>query len=393
MGYFTRNANDETYVINNFWAGPASLLDIFNPAAKEWIWKQYKARIEEGISGWWVDLAEPENHPVSMRHIIGTAEEVHNRYPNEWNRNLYDYFRKTYPNRRLFNLSRSGFAGMQAHATFPWSGDVTRSWEGLAIQPAIMLSQGLCGIGYMHSDLGGFTGGEMDGERYTRWLQFGTFVPIMRAHGAFIPSEPIFYDLETQRRVRDAISLRYQLFPYNYTLAWQNTTHGTPLARPLFYHYPQDPQFAQEDTAYLWGRDLLVCPVLRPSQTKKLLYLPEGTWTDFFSDTTYLGGKIHELAVEMDHIPLLVRQGAIIPMATPVKSLNHFNPDTLLFHYYPTATHPRSYSTLYLDDGQNPHAVEQEACWLWDIQGKCNKEVYKPQLSGFWKRVLTDTCL
>ncbi len=367
MGYFTRNSEGDTYVIENFWAGPASLLDIFNPAAKEWVWKQYKARIDEGVSGLWVDLTEPENHPVSMQHILGSAEEVHNRYPNEWNRNLFQYFRKNYPRKRLFNLSRAGFAGMQAHATFPWSGDISRSWDGLAIQPAIMLSQGLCGIGYMHSDLGGFTGGEMDQELYTRWLQFGTFVPVMRAHGAFIPSEPIFYSPETQHRVRDAISLRYQLFPYNYTLSWENTTHGSPLVRPLFYHYPNDPSLAQEDSAYLWGRDLLVCPILRQGQKEKLLYLPKEAWIDFRTDSLYSGGETHSIPLSLDQIPLFVRGGAILPMTTPHASLSGFHADTLIFHYYPVASRPASSATLYLDDGQDAASIQHESCSLWDI--------------------------
>ncbi|MFM7339748.1 MAG: TIM-barrel domain-containing protein, partial [Bacteroidota bacterium] len=147
------------------------------------------------------------------------------------------------PNDRLFNLIRSGGPGMQRYSAFPWSGDVQRSESGLAAQIPIMLSMSMSGVGYMHSDLGGFTGGPKNDRLYTRWMQFGAFTPIMRAHGEGVSPEPIFYADSVRNIVNYFIQLRMQFLPYNYTLAYQNTMHGIPLAKPICWNGPLTSEF------------------------------------------------------------------------------------------------------------------------------------------------------
>ena len=228
-----RTSTGAPYVLRGFWAGDAGLLDLSNPAAHAWLWPFYRARIQEGVAGWWSDLGEPETHPDDMQHLAGPARTVHNVFSNQWAELLQTSYRREFPDQRLFNLTRSGFAGMQRLGGLPWSGDVQRSWGGLQAQVPIMLGMGLSGVGYMHADAGGFTGGGQDNELYTRWLQFAAFTPLMRAHGEGVPTEPIYYPEPYKSIVRDYAHLRHRLLPYTYTLAWENSQTGQPLARPL----------------------------------------------------------------------------------------------------------------------------------------------------------------
>ncbi|MEQ8238511.1 MAG: glycoside hydrolase family 31 protein, partial [Cyclobacteriaceae bacterium] len=214
-----KNASGASATIPDFYFGEAGLLDIFKPEAKDWIWDKYKYIKSYGVDGLWVDLGEPEKHPDDMIHVNGKAHEVHGIYGHEWAKTLYQGYEKDFPNDRLFHMGRSGFAGTQRYGLIPWSGDVSRSWSGLQAQPAILMSMALSGLGYMHSDAGGFSMAERDEELYMRWLQFATFTPIFRPHAdAMIAPEPVFWSAEVQKIVKPYIDLRYSLLPYNYTL-------------------------------------------------------------------------------------------------------------------------------------------------------------------------------
>ena len=122
----------------------------------------YQQRALEGVEGWWCDLGEPENHHSEMRHFGGSARQIHNIYSLLWAEWLHTHYKQQYPNKRLFNLIRSGYSGMQRYSTFPWTGDIQRSWGGLQAQIPAMIHMGMSGVGYMHSDIGGFTGGGQD---------------------------------------------------------------------------------------------------------------------------------------------------------------------------------------------------------------------------------------
>ncbi|UOQ71942.1 TIM-barrel domain-containing protein [Hymenobacter cellulosilyticus] len=229
-----RDAAGKPYTVQSFWAGPATLLDMFRPAARQWLWQQYDRLKQDGVGGWWSDLGEPENQPADMFYNPGPTRKIHNAYGQAWASILQDGYIQHYPQERLFNLARSGWAGMQRNSVFPWSGDVSRSWSGLQAQVPIMLSMGMGGVGYMHSDAGGFAGSNTDSELYTRWLQMASFGPIMRPHGVVAP-EPYWYPEPYRSIVRRYAHLRYELLPYLYTLAWENSETGTPLARPMNY--------------------------------------------------------------------------------------------------------------------------------------------------------------
>ncbi|GAO29479.1 alpha-glucosidase [Geofilum rubicundum JCM 15548] len=130
-GFFGTDSLGQPYVIKDFWFGPASLLDVFNPRAGEWFWQKYQPLIEQGIAGWWSDLGEPEKHPGGIFYQKGRADQIHNVYGHYWSKMLSDNYQKHYPKKRLFNLTRAGYAGSQRYSVFPWSGTVKRSWSGL----------------------------------------------------------------------------------------------------------------------------------------------------------------------------------------------------------------------------------------------------------------------
>ena len=356
-GLLARTSTGAPYVLGNFWAGSAGLLDLTNPAAQAWLWPWYKARTRQGAGGWWSDLGEPETHPDDMRHYAGaTARQVHNGFANQWATVLQNGYAQDFPQQRLFNLGRSGFAGMQRLGITPWSGDVQRSWSGLQAQVPVMLGMGLSGEGYMHADAGGFTGGGQDNELYTRWLQYAAFTPIMRAHGEGVPTEPVNYPQPYQGIVRDYARLRQRLLPYTYTLAWENSETGAPLARPLNFNY-QLPVNNQQllDDSYLWGSDLLVAPVLNPGQTQRTVALPTGSeWVDYWTGTRYAGGSTATVAAPLARLPLLVRAGALLPTQPYRPSAALGVLDSLQVTYYPAAT--ASTGQVYDDDGRTPHA-------------------------------------
>ena len=310
--HFAKNESGDPFVLYGFWAGDAALFDMSSDTARNWLWPHYQNLFEMGTSGLWTDLGEPETHPAEMIHEMGLANDVHNIFNNQWAKMLHDKTAENYPEKRLFNLTRSGYTGMQRYSTYPWSGDIQRSFQGLQSQIPIMLHMSMSGIGYMHSDLGGFTGGGQNGELYTRWLQLGTFSPVMRAHGTGVPTEPIFYDTQTQNRVRKTIEMRYKFLPYNYTLAWEYSTQGTPLARPSNYYGSSSGLLSELGDQYLWGKDLLVAPVLMEGQTSRMVTLPEENWFDYKTGEKYNANTTITIDAPLDDIPLLLREGGFL---------------------------------------------------------------------------------
>ena len=359
-GMLGKTADGETYVIEEFWFGPGGLFDIFQPRMQDWFWKKYRAQIEKGIAGWWGDLGEPETHPPGIHHVTGKAEEVHNIYGHYWHKMLWDRYSEEYPNVRLFNLNRSGFAGSQRYSIYPWSGDVSRSWAGLQAQPTAVLGMTLSGFSYMHSDLGGFAMGEKDEELYLRWLQYGVFNPVFRVHGDFrVPVEPYLYSDSAQDILRDFINLRYRMLPYNYTLAWRNTTRGEPMTRPLFFDEPANEEISGMADTYLWGPNVLVAPVLEQGQTVRKFYAPEGTWYNLFDEEKITGGRWISKEVNFETIPAYARGGSFIPMIETIRNTEEYSSENLIIHYFLDDEVGKSEYTMFEDDGKTKGSIQK----------------------------------
>lgn len=349
----------------NFYFGNTGLIDIYNPKGANWFWNIYKDLHEMGINGFWGDLGEPEVHPKELMHFNHSANEVHNVYGHDWARLLSDGFKREFPSERPFILMRSGAAGSQRYGLIPWSGDVNRTWGGLQSQMEISLQMGLQGIGYMHSDLGGFAGANDDPELYVRWLQYGVFQPIFRPHGQEqVASEAIFKDDKTKALAKEAIQLRYSLLPYNYSLAYKNSTTGIPLMRPIFYEAPFDSTALEINSTYMWGDAFLVTPITTANCKRTNVYFPRNSvWFDFYTDQKYEINENSEnstltIAVANDHIPVFVKAGSFIPMTSNLYNTNDYNAENLQLHFYYDESLTSSSAELYEDNGKDAKAVE-----------------------------------
>jgi alpha-glucosidase (family GH31 glycosyl hydrolase) len=243
----------------------------------------------------------------------------------------------------------------------PWSGDVNRTWGGLQSQPEIALQMGMQGMGYMHSDLGGFAGDNLDDELYTRWLQYGVFQPIYRPHAQeAVPSEPVFREPKTKALAKKSIELRYQLLPYNYTLAYENNQKGTPLMRPLFFEESDNNKLFVNDKTYLWGEHFLVSPVMKSALKTQDVYFPSNSnWYNFYTDEKVEGGQSISVNLVEESIPTYVRGGAFIPMIKTIQNTTEYNLKKFDIHYYFDENVLESEDNLYNDDGETPNAFEK----------------------------------
>ncbi|WP_075344262.1 TIM-barrel domain-containing protein [Tenacibaculum agarivorans] len=367
----------------DFYFGNTGLIDIYNPEGNQWFWNIYKGLKDIGVAGFWGDLGEPEVHPSKLLHETGTADEVHNVYGHDWARLIFEGYTKEYPNERPFILMRAGYSGSQRFGMIPWSGDVNRTWGGLQSQPEIALQMGMQGLAYMHSDLGGFAGANLDDELYVRWLQYGVFQPIFRPHAQEeVPSEPVFRVDKAKELAKKAIELRYQLLPYNYNLVFENNQTGKPLMRPLFFEESSEDLFEKSGT-YLWGNDFLITPVLTTEAKAQEVYFPKkSSWFDFYTDSVINGGKNQIVKTKEDQIPTYVRAGAFIPMTKVVQTTQDysFNNFDLHFYYHPSVK--ISNRSFYNDDGVTANSFEKKQYEILEFNSKSTKKTISIQLNA-----------
>lgn len=361
-----KNAEGNPYQFD-FYFGNTGLIDVFDNDARDWFNQTYSALYKQGVAGWWGDLGEPEVHPSDAVHnlngITATGDEVHNAYGHKWAEQVYQHQQHLAPNKRPFIMMRSGFVGSQRYGMIPWTGDVSRSWDGLKPQVELSLQMGLFGLGYTHSDLGGFAGGEVfDPQMYIRWLQYGIFQPVFRPHAQDnIAPEPVFHKGKTKDILRTYVELRYAMLPYNYSLAFENSLTGMPLMRPMFFEDEADLSLIDEKDQYFWGDALLVKPITQANQKEVSVNLPKGAWFNFWSDERYEGGKTITVPTDIKLLPVFARGGAIIPMTIPVLSTQEYSTKSLDLHYYADKSAEHSTATMYNDDGKSPHSIRDGA--------------------------------
>lgn len=364
----------------NFYFGNTGIIDIYNEQGKEWFWNIYKDIKELGVKGFWGDLGEPEVHPSWVQHAAGSADEVHNIYGHDWARLIHEGYQKEYPNERPFILMRAGYSGSQRFGMVPWSGDVNRTWGGLQSQPEIALQMGMQGLAFMHSDLGGFAGANLDDELYTRWLQYGVFQPIFRPHAQEeVPSEPVFRSEKTKQLAKESIELRYKLLPYNYHLVYENNQFGKPLMRPLFF---ENEALNEVSTSYLWGQDFLITPILKSEVKEQEVYFPKRSfWFDFYTGRRIKSGQKLKIKTKENSIPTFVRAGAFIPFAKPMQTTDDYNFNSLDIHYYHDNSIKKSERKLYNDDGETANAFEKGMYELLTFKSEVDKDCLTIELS------------
>lgn len=347
------------------------LLDASSPDALDWMWQFYKARTAEGVGGWWLDLGEPEQHDGDSHHAGGTVEQIHNEFGNLWTERLYRGLKEEFPDERPFIMPRAGTSGMQRYSTFPWTGDIARTWGGLEAQVPALLSSSMSGVAYLNSDVGGFSSvnGTMP-ELYLRWVELATFSPMMRTHS---PDRPEPYLPEYSGVFNDVkryIHLRYSYLPYTYTLAFENATTGTPLARPINFH-SAGTSVADCRDEYLWGRDILVAPVLSNTTSRNVTF-PEGRWVDLNDmSRVYDGNSTVSYDAPLSVLPHFGREGSFITRYSQdtYTSTSEIDHSALSITYLMSDEQPEVTATIFDDDRKSPRSLEDEAFMLTTVTG------------------------
>src|SRR5579872_1681827 len=322
-------------------------LDFSRPEVQAWWWQQHRPLVKLGVDGWWLDGGEgppPDAWPQ------GGSASLHNRYNVMRQQAFADGEGVDRPDHRVFLLCRSGGPGMQRYGAACWSGDIDATFPSLEAQAAVGLNLGLSGVPYWGTDIGGFYRvAPHSNELFVRWIQLGAFCPISRAHGrVWREHVPWAHGAEVEAICRDYLELRYRFLPYTYTLAWQAHRQGLPLMRPLVLNYPDDPRAWNQASEYLWGDDLLVVPVTREGATHWPVYLPAGTWYDFWTHQRYEGPRGLTVPAPLDRIPLFVRAGAILPLGPAMQYHDEMPLTAMTLLVYGG---PDSSFSLYEDDG------------------------------------------
>jgi len=332
------------------------LIDFTHPKLNDWLWPQTRRLVEQGIAGWWLDLDEPEGEPPQTHYFAGGPANIHNEYSLLCTRSFEEVQLAVHPDQRPFILSRCGPAGYQRFQGAVWTGDINSDYATLRAHPPEMLNSGLSGLAWWTCDTGGFLSGYYRNDQfgahaalYGRWMQFSVFSPIVRAHKAGGAPEPYAFGPAAEQSNRHYLQLRYRLLPYIYSYAWEASQRGLPLVRPLALEYPDDAQaVATPGDEYLFGRELLVAPVLHEGQVNRTVYFPPGRWIDWDFGYEYAGGRTWVVAAPPNRIPVAVRAGAIIPLAPDMKNTAEKPWDPLMVEIFPDG---RSSFALYRDDG------------------------------------------
>ena len=338
---------------------PSVFPDFSRPATRDWWGGLYKGLVDLGIAGIWNDMNEPAlfvpptgTMPLDTRHDNEGQptdhREIHNVYGMLMTQSTFEGLSKLRPDERPFVLTRATFSGGQRYAAL-WPGDNVSTWTALQGTIPMLASLGLSGFPFVGSDIGGFAESPTP-ELFTRWLQAGVFYPFMRTHTTFgtDDQEPWSYGVAHEIVNRQAIELRYRLLPHIYNAMQQASETGLPPLRPLFLEFPSDDRTWDQDDQFMFGSDLIVAPVLRPGERNRGVYLPKGTWYDFWTGRPYPGDQSITVPVILSSIPIFVRAGAFIYQQPVVQHTGEMPGQALRVSVFPAQS---STSTLYEDDG------------------------------------------
>jgi alpha-glucosidase (family GH31 glycosyl hydrolase) len=340
-------------------------------------WKPHAGLVSAGVDAFWPDEGDWFDLFERLKR--------HQLY--------YEGGLSTTPNVRPWSLHRNGYPGIARWGGWVWSGDTESSWKTLEAQIAVGLNYSLSIGPFWGSDIGGFyANDELTGELYARWHQFAAFCGSFRAHGRTwrlrLPwgwgssdMGPREYDnkntpipADDRRNVLQAemsnpaiepvvkrySELRYQLMPYTYTLAWEARQTGMPLMRALWLHYPDDAAARTLGTEYLWGRDLLIAPVFEKGARSRTVYLPAGTWYDWWTGARHAGGQQVTRAVDLATMPIFARAGAIVPLDPVRQYTSQVSSEPTTLKVYRGAD---GQYTLYEDDGISQDYLAGKASW------------------------------
>jgi alpha-glucosidase (family GH31 glycosyl hydrolase) len=320
-------------------------------------WPAHKHLMDIGVDAWWPDQGDGYDGPSRF-----------NRHRMYWEgTQIYK------PNERPYALHRNASAGIQRYAGYIWSGDVQSRWDTLRAHVPVALNTGLSGLPLWGTDIGGFYGtSDYTGELFVRWFQFAAFCPLFRSHGRnwhlhtpwgwdggdggpnetanFVPDPNELRNKLVEPICRQYLELRMRMMPYIYTALKDTTETGLPMMRAMWLHHPDDPDAVKRGDQFYWGRDLLVAPVIEKGATTRKLYLPKGTWIDWWSELAIDGGREIECLVDLSTTPLYARAGAVIPTGPVKQYTDEQVPGNTRLTVYPGAD---GTSSMYEDDGKS----------------------------------------
>lgn len=364
-GYFCKRA-DGAYVKGKVWPGDCYFPDFTRPEVREWWASLFTELIsEEGIAGVWNDMNEPalfevdgKTFPIDVRHDYDghpcSHRKGHNVYGMQMTRATYDGVKKALNGKRPLIITRSGYNGLQRFSSV-WTGDNLASWEHLLIAHYQTQRLNICGISFCGSDIGGFIG-QPSGELYVRWMQQAVFHPFMRTHssGDHGDQEPWSFGEEYLDYVREFINLRYQLLPYIYTCFYQYHKFGTPMIRPLQFMHPEEAtELLHRKIECYFGENLIYAPVMQPGATGRIVYLPKGSWFDYYNNQHYAGGSEYYIDADLNKIPFFIKGGTVFPQFPVMQFTGERKIESLELRVY--ASDASTVSYLYADDNNGYH--------------------------------------
>jgi len=369
------------------WVGPGyvgSFYDAYSGGARKLFWKQiYDNLYPIGVDAWWMDASEPNvldctdmdyRKELCGPTALGSSTEFFNTYALMNAEAIYDGQRSVAPNKRVFLLTRSGFAGLQRYSTATWSGDIATRWEDMKAQISAGLNFAVSGIPYWTMDIGGFcvedryVSGQLEFDKNgkenndnkewrelnTRWFQFGAFAPLYRAHGQFPFREPWNIAPDTHPAYKSILyytNLRYRLMPYIYTVAGMTHFNDYTIMRPLFMDFASDKKVENVSDQFMFGPAFMVCPVYKYEARNRNVYFPAGSnWFDFYTGKYITGGKEVTVDAPYERIPLFIREGAIVPVGPEMQYTTEKTADKIVLYVYKGKN---GNFTLYEDENEN----------------------------------------
>lgn len=346
-------------------------VDPYDAPVRSWLWQNSEDAYDKGIVGWWNDETDKVSSGAAQ-YWFGNFTTTH------WSQAMYEGQRSyTSDAQRVWQAARTYYPGAQRYGTTLWSGDIGVQFKkgdhvgwaaGMMEQRPVMLSSVNLGQAKWGMDAGGFNQSiNPSPELYARWLQFGAMTPVFRAHGNYNQQrQPWHYGSTAEEIAKSAIHLRYSLMPYLYAYERQAYEDGVGLVRPMLFDYPTDNTAANYTDAWMFGDWLLTAPVVEEGQTVKEIYLPAGTWTDYYRGHAYTGGQTIQYPVNADSwtdIPTFVKQGGIIPTQAVQDYVGQSEVDVIEVDVFPDTTET---SFTYYEDDSTSYDYEGGA-WFEQI--------------------------
>ncbi|HAT4256783.1 TPA: DUF4968 domain-containing protein [Clostridium perfringens] len=322
--HFTKKLDGEMF-IGAVWPGDSAFPDFSNKYCREWWKSELKKFISEhGMDGIWNDMNEPcvfnNDHKTMLETCLHNSDngviehkEFHNRYGFEMSRCSKEAQEELHPNERGFSMTRATYAGGQRYSSV-WTGDNMSLWSQMRMSISMNANLGISGFSFVGNDVSGF-GLDSSEELFIRWMEMGPFIPIFRNHSNMYTrrQEPWAFGPRAEKIAKKSIELRYELLPYIYDLYYISHKEGLPIFRPMIMEYEKDMNLLNMREQFMLGENMIVAPVLYEGERSKTVYLPKGSWFNYFTMEKLQGGKWYKLPCELDEILVFVKEGAIIP--------------------------------------------------------------------------------